>query len=521
MMKHIYYNGDVLTPKGTAQAVLAENGWIRAVGTKEDILPMQDPNTQLFDLQGCTLMPGFIDAHSHLSAVANGMLQPSLTNCRNFDDVASTLEAFGRQNNIKSGEWILAKDYDQNRLQEQSHPPRQLLDQALPENPVVLQHTSGHCGVFSSLALQKLGITEQTKAPSGGTIEQKNGVLTGFMEENAFVSFIKKIPMPDANTLTDCLIKAQKLYFSYGITTAQEGMLAKELLPLYQTAVGKNALLMDVVAFPGPQDLALVEKQFPDHLMQYRNRLKIGGIKIFTDGSPQVKTAWMRTPYLGGTDCGYGVMSDADVLQAVQQAANRHMQILCHCNGDRACEQFIKAVANVPAAQQLRPVIVHAQFLGADQLEAVARQHMIPSFFVAHVWHWGDVHIKNVGKQRADLISPAMSACKHHILFTFHQDAPVIQPDMFETIWCAVNRETSHGVVLGKSERIGVKDAIDAVTINAAYQYFEEKEKGSIEPSKKENLIVVSQNPLKIHPADLKDIKVLKTIREGEIMMEA
>ena len=154
--------------------------------------------------------------------------------------------------------------------------------------------------------------------------------------------------------------------------------------------------------------------------------------------------------------------------------------------------------------------------MGTDQLDALKRAAIIPSFFVAHVLHWGDVHIKNFGFERASSISPLRSALKKDILFTLHQDSPVIRPDMTETIWCAVERKTAGGKTLGEEERIDVFSALKAVTANAAYQYFEEKTTGTLKTGKRENLVVLSENPLRCPAEKLRDIRVEQTIKDGE-----
>ena len=153
----------------------------------------------------------------------------------------------------------------------------------------------------------------------------------------------------------------------------------------------------------------------------------------------------MRTPYAGDPDyCGYGTMRDEDVLAAIGYAYERRLQILAHCNGDAAAAQYLRCLDAAFSAgldvRRLRPVMIHAQLLGRDQLEAVKRLGVIPSFFVGHVYHWGDTHLKNFGPERAAAISPAASARNAGILYTFHQDTPVTDPDMLETVWCAVNR---------------------------------------------------------------------------------
>ena len=214
-------------------------------------------------------------------------------------------------------------------------------------------------------------------------------------------------------------------------------------------------------------------------------------------------------------------MKQTDVEETAGMAEKNHMQLLAHCNGDAACAQYLKAVRAVESRpgemfSALRPVMIHAQMLARDQMEEVKRLQVIPSFFIAHIYHWGDTHIKNLGSRRAAYISPAGSASRMGIPFTFHQDSPVISPDMMETLWCAVNRRTKDGCVLGKEERLDVLTALKAVTVYGAYQYFEETEKGTLSPGKKADLVILDQDPLKVPLENLKDIKVLETIKEGE-----
>lgn len=200
------------------------------------------------------------------------------------------------------------------------------------------------------------------------------------------------------------------------------------------------------------------------------------------------------------------------------------MQILAHCNGDAACGQYIRVFEKAAAAEgktlpaDIRPVMIHAQLLGLDQIPNVKAMGMIPSFFAGHVYHWGDIHADNLGMERASHISPAASAEKEGIAYTFHQDAPVIEPDMLETVWCAVNRCTKNGKVLGSKERISVTDALKAVTVNTAYQYFEERERGSIAPGKRADFVILSENPLEKDKMQIRDIRVLATIKDGDVI---
>lgn len=201
-------------------------------------------------------------------------------------------------------------------------------------------------------------------------------------------------------------------------------------------------------------------------------------------------------------------------------AAREGRQLLAHCNGDAAAAQMLRCLADCerryPSMHALRPVMIHAQLLGLDQIAEAASLGVIASFFVAHVYHWGEVHRRNFGEERANHISPAASALRGGLRFTFHQDAPVVEPDMLETVWCAVNRLTADGNLLGAQERISAWEALCALTVNAAYQHGEERDKGTISPGKRADFVVLSADPLTVPPEELRTIHVLQTIKDGK-----
>lgn len=529
-MKKIIYNASFLTLEDTiidedVEAIYIENDKIEKIGKKEEILSLKDNETEVIDANGKTVMPSFIDAHSHFFAVANDLSQINLNECKNFSDIQNKILEYVNNNKINENQWIIANNYDHNNLKEGRNITKEELDEILLGNPIVLKHKSGHSGVVNSRGLEILNISEDTISPEGGRIEKVDGRLTGYLEENAFIENIKKIPMESEEDILKNIIKAQEKYASYGITTVQEGFLSKELIPIYKMLVEKGILNLDVVAYIEEKSMELIKKEFKENFKKYDNKLKIGGIKIFLDGSPQSRTAWMRTPYINNKNVeqeyyGYGTMKDSEVEKVIEKAYSADLQILAHCNGDMAAEQYISCVKKLEESgkniEEIRPVLIHGQLLDIDQLDEIKNLGIIPSFFIAHVYHWGEVHVKNFGLERAERISPAGSSSKRKILYTFHQDSPVIEPDMFETIWCAVNRITKEGKILGENEKISVIDAIKALTINPAYQYFEENNKGSIKEGKLADLIILDKNPLKVNKSDIKDIKVLETIKNGK-----
>ncbi len=536
----LYYGGPIITMEEPlcADALLVKDGSIEGVGSFDELkgrIP-SPPETdarqvEYRDLKGCTLMPAFLDPHSHFSQYANSLLQIPLDEMKSIPEIQNKIREFIRANRTAPGQWLIAKGYDHNLLAEGRHLTCWDLDAAAPSNPLLVQHRSGHLGVFNTLALDELGVTPQTPSPSGGLIGVQDGHLTGYMEENAFMEYLKKAPSPSPDDLIGAFQKVQDRYASYGITTIQDGMIVDQMAPLYKMLLDHHLLKLDLVGYPGAEGGLEFINSFPHCIKAYQNHFKIGGYKIFLDGSPQGRTAWMREPYLpdasGQTDyCGYGTMSDEAVLSAVNLAAEQGLQLLAHCNGDGAAEQYLRAFETAykesgaaspkEFTAPLRPVIIHAQLIGTDQLEKAACLGLIPSFFIAHIYYWGDTHIRNFGIERASRISPAASARALNIPYTFHQDSPVIEPNMLETVWCAVNRLTRNGVLLGEGERISVLDAFKGITIHAAYQYFEENSKGSLAPGKLADLVILGDNPLTVSPESIRDIPVIETIKEGE-----
>ena len=511
-MNTLYFGGPILTMEtpSVTEAVLVCDGVVAAVGARAMAAAQ---NAQRFDLQGRTLMPAFLDAHSHFSQMAMGELQVNLDGAEGIEEIERRISDFLHSHSLPQEAWVQASGYDPGS---DAYPSLAQLDAWGKGHPLVLIHRSGHVGLCNSLALARLQITGQTPDPPGGKIGRKDGALTGYLEENAFTTALRQIPLPDWALLREAYRRAQQRYASFGITTIQEGAMLRELIAPLRQLRQEGGLMLDLVAYADPQALSEIEAAFPDGLQTYHEHFRLGGLKIFLDGSPQARTAWLQEPYEGSSDCGYGTMSDKAVLEAFRLAARRKMQLLAHCNGDAACEQFLRcleiAEQENPVLSSLRPVMVHAQLVQRAQLARLRRLGAIPSFFNAHVWYWGKTHLKNLGANRAARLSPCASALARGLRFTLHQDAPVVPPDMLHSVWCAVERRTQTGEVLGPEERIGVLDALRAVTLHAAWQYFEEGKKGSIRPGKRADFVLLDADPLTAPPEQLRRIRILQTI---------
>lgn len=525
-MSELYYNGTILTMDDSCprvEAVLVEDGTIKKRGTKEEVLACKKEDTVLVDLAGKTMMPGFIDGHSHFTGFAASLSQCDLSQASDFAEIIQLMRNFIEKNQIPDEQWVIGTNYDHNFLKEKRHPDKTVLDAVSKRHPVVLVHASSHMGVANTKALEVQGLGADTPDPAGGRYGrmQQGNALDGYMEENAFVQFRQKMPMADLHTIMQLCRAAQDIYAGYGITTVQEGMVTAELFPILQYAAKNHILYLDLVGYMDLENSADILRKNTEYTRAYQNHFRIGGYKIFLDGSPQGRTAWMQEPYAGAEDgyCGYPIKTDARLYQLILEALKDGQQLLAHCNGDAAAEQYLtqfeKVTEENPEYPTNRPVMIHAQLVGKKQLRRMKPLGMMPSFFVAHTYYWGDIHIHNFGMERASEISPAGTACREGIPFTFHQDSPVLPPDMFQTVWCAVKRVTKAGVELSKEERVDVYDALKANTVYAAYQYGEETKKGTIAEGKQADLIVLNQNPLEVPLDAIKDIKVMLTLKDG------
>ena len=521
-MKTIYLNGTIRTMAGseTAEALLEENGRILQTGRAADLLGAC-PAARRFDLQGHALLPGFIDGHSHITALAQTLLLCDLHGAKSFSEIAERLRAFCAARRTAPGEWVMGFGYDPTALAENAHPTAEFLDRALPENPALLTHASGHMGVLNSAAMQALGVTRDSEAPEGGVIGRKpDGTPNGYLEEAAFTQLSARMPRPGAKQTAQSLLAAERIYLENGVTTVQDGLTRA---PEWALLTGvREKLTADVVAYV---DIACADllRENAAYADSFRGKLRIGGYKLFLDGSPQGRTAWMTAPYAGETDYrGYPIHTDGEVERCMLKAVRENRQILVHCNGDAAADQMIAAYRKARAAcpNNVRPVMVHAQLVRRDQLAEMARLGMLASFFAAHVYHWGDAHLKNFGEKRAAGISPVRTALALGVHCNFHQDSPVLPPDMLETLRCVIERRTKAGVLLGPDERVTPLEALRCMTIGGAYAYFEENEKGTLESGKIADMVVLNRDPAACPAAALGALQVLAPIKNGKTVYQ-
>jgi predicted amidohydrolase YtcJ len=516
-----------------AEAVAIANGKIVAVGTAAEVMKLAGPATEVTDLAGRTLVPGFVDGHSHFMSLIDVQTQalcasPPAGPCTTVADVIAALKKVQERRKIGPGKFVMGFGYDPELLAEKRAPTKQELDAAFPDNPVILVHVSGHGAMLNSKALAAYSITAATPTPPGGVIGREPGSNEpdGLLFETAFLPIFSQVPGPGDDETLALLTAGQELYLREGITTAQEGATMKHQLDLLRILAGRGALKLDLVALPFITEIdAVFAGQPPRNEPEYKNRLRIGGVKIVSDGSPQGRTACFTTPYLTDGPAGQknwrGELSfpQATLNEWVKKVYDGGATLFVHCNGDAAIDALLEAHRYASGDDPAKPrgtVGVHSQFIRRDQLEKYKAWGIVPSFFTLHCFYFGDTHVANRGRAQADFISPLKSARALGIRPANHTDFNVSPLDQIFTIHTAVNRVSRSGQVIGADERATPLEALEAITIDGARMYGEESKKGSIEPGKLADLVILSANPLTVPLAEIEKIRVAETIKEGK-----
>lgn len=524
----IYSGGPIVTMEGdnpsTVEAVAVKEGQFLAVGDLAEVSKSAGKSAVRVDLKGRTMLPGFVDAHGHMGFVgqnaAMAQLQPPpVGTVESIAQLQDALRSFARQRSLPV---LIGNGYDDSQLAERRHPTRADLDAVSETVPILLLHVSGHFASMNSAMLKMVGYNADTADPVGGVIRREADGKTpnGVIEESAMHPVFKLLAPSNLEASIAPLITAAKIYASYGITTGQDGRVMPENWAALDEAAKRNLLPIDVVS------LVSFEREWPATVRErigksYSGRLRIAGIKLTLDGSPQGRTAWLKDPVPippDGQKQGYAGYPAIDLKlfdAKLADAAKNNWQVFAHVNGDAAAQALIDGVRQNGLAGR-RTIAIHNQVVQLDQLKEMKTLDIQPSFFANHTFYWGDWHRDvSLGAKRADFISPQATAWSLGLKPTAHNDSPVVPPDIMRLVWSSVNRRTQSGDILGPLERISPYRALQQVTINAAWQIGEEESKGSIAVGKRADLVVLDSNPMSVDPNTLHAIKVIATIKDG------
>jgi predicted amidohydrolase YtcJ len=515
-----------------ARGVAVRGDTIVAVGSRERVRAYVGEDTRVVELGERALMPGFIDAHGHLALVMRtldfvNLSPPPVGPVKRIDDILTALEQRVAERDVPPGEWVFAYGYDDSRLAERRHPTRDDLDRVSTRHPIGLMHVSGHLVTLNSVALAAVGLTAESPDPAGGVIRRRAGTRepNGVLEETAAMAvMIAVMGEGAAEAFPAELQRALAYHASYGITTVQDGASSLEFVGGLRAVAAHAPLPLDVAAFVHVNAMPLdAPLDAIGYSREYEGGVRVAGVKFTLDGSPQGRTAWLTQPYAVGPPGApadykaYPSIDPAHYKAQVARMLGAGVPVLAHANGDAAIDLMIEGVAEALGDERPdhRSVTIHAQLAREDQLDAMKQLGVVPSYFAAHPFFWGDWHRLSFGDARASRISPLRSTIARGIPYTIHNDAPVVPPDVMRLLKIAVTRTTRSGHVLGPEQRVSFEEALYGVTLGAAYAYFEEDRKGSISPGKQADLVLLARDPRAVEPTEIGEIDVLETFARG------
>ncbi len=549
----IYSGGTILTMAGDepeyVEALAVSDGKILATGTVEQVSQWQGQHTQAIDLQGKTLMPGFIDSHSHffqtalkLSAVA--LDSPPAGPITSIDDVVTRMKARLQTHPLSDKQWLIGWGLDNAQLKDKRFPTKHDLDRISTEHPILIIHFSSHMLILNSVALERAGYTaEDYQDVTGGhSRRDEKGELTGVIEEQSMLLVLQamnrdllgrdpgmsiSIQYPPEQ-MKALLLEAQQLYLSQGFTTVGDMAISPDMHQLFAEMAEAKQLKVDLLsaiyyATSTPETIAKL------HSRDYNNHYRVAGAKLNLDGGSPGRTAYLRHPYHTPTPNqpanyrGYPAIPDQAKINTAVSALYQHkVPAFIHALGDAAVDQAISAVQygeeNNRERDDLRTQLIHLQITNPDQLQTLSELDVSLTFQTAHNFYFADFHNEmTLGPKRTQKLNATASAWQKGFSVTLHHDSPVHPVDQLALVAIASQRKSRSGIVYGEEERLSVYQALQASTINAAYQFFEENNKGSLEVGKLADMIVLNNNPLEVAVDKIPDINVVQTIKAGKV----
>ncbi|ARJ38967.1 hypothetical protein SporoP8_08825 [Sporosarcina ureae] len=538
----IIHNGTVLTldkDSTKGRSLTSYQGRITGIWDAEkppEEKIMRAEKVEEIDLNGKTIMPGFIDTHNHLLMYSQNKAQ---VNCssplhKSIKDIQASVT---KECSVKEkGEWILGYGYDDTMLDEKRHPSKEDLDAISTVHPIFIRHISGHLAAANTVALELAGVNKDTPKPDGGYFgKDQNGELTGVLYEPGAMDLVFDfVPIPSTEEIVELIRQGALDYLAQGITTNTDAGVGLHLL---EREFDAHILAVQSKANPMKMRLMilsyLLEKggvfseytavELDKEIRKKTNdRAKLDSAKLFQDGSIQGLTGALRKPYYCD-DKLYGdlIYTQEQLNDYVLDFHQRGFRIATHGNGDRAINSIIESYESAINNGEQRDHhhrIEHVQTATGEDLKKMKSLNIAASFFINHIYYWGDRHRDIfLGPERAKRMNALRDAKDLDMLYTLHSDCPITPISPLFSIWVAVNRVTRDGKVLGENQKIDVESALKSMTIYGAQLNFEEDEVGSIELGKAADFVVLNENPVEIDPMRIKDIIVEMTIIDGEL----
>jgi len=529
----VLLNGKIITlqePGNTASAVAIENDIIVAVGSNEAIRRLVTAHTKVIDLQGRTVVPGFNDVHQHPAPVYSWEKPYAILRLDTVSSMRNLIDLLKRKAAI-TPKGMLIRGVAYNEIKLGGQPIRDSLDKASEDHPILITHASGHVSAANSYLLEASGINKDTRDPPGGALERyQNGVPDGIIKESArqLLSFTK-ITSPPTPTEAEEL-EGYRIYFhnmlAGGLTSIGDCWTTPAKVKIYQTLVAEHFPLRFNLYIGVDYLDQFLGGEIPRVASDY---LRIAGVKIVHGNSLSGKTCWLNDPYdtinpATGKKDYYGIppaRSQQALDSLVLKIHSAGLQIACHSNGDREIAMVITAIERAQQTDyrpDVRHRIEHCSITTPDIMNRLKRDSIIPVFH-SYINELGG-QLLVYGTKRFSLLMPTKTALDMGIPFAMHSDYPISRYEAMTRVGSAVNRTTKDGLVLGSDQRISAEEAIRAYTVGGAYTTHEEHKKGKIVPGQLADLVVLSEDPTSINPAQIESIQVLTTIVGGRIAFQ-
>jgi hypothetical protein len=513
--------------------MVIEDTTVVRTGQEHDLDVIRRPGDRVVDVGGGFVVPGFDDCHMHVLSLGMSLGQVNVR-----PDVAPTFGALQarvaeRAAEVGPGSWILGRGYNQNLLAERRHPTRLDLDAAAPVNPVVLWHTSGHVLAANSAALNAAGISSSTADPPGGQIDrQADGNPTGVLKETAMPLLTGLIPPPTADQTRQAILDASAALAREGITSASDAATGHDLgleaeVEAYRAALDSDRMKTRISVMPLAQQV-VPEAGSPVALapsdVDAGSRpewLRIGHVKIFSDGALTTRTAAMREPYIQAGETGILTWSPEQLAEIVRSAHANGWRIATHAIGDRAIESVLDAYESIgDQGADPRHRIEHCSICDADLIARMKALDVVPVLQPEDIAVLGDAYPSSVGPQRANNNSPVRWFENAGLSIAFSSDRPVTLGHPLAGIRAAVERRTASGVVLGEEHRVSAETAIGYYTAGAAFASGCDGFRGKLIAAQRADFVVLDRDITRCDPQEITAAKVLMTVVGGQTVFE-
>lgn len=522
-----FINGQIVTADAQSNvydALLIKDDHIIKVGYEKEINDYLSAHTHIIDLQGKSLLPGFIDSHAHIELQGTNMLNIDCKNISSIEEMKKKLKE--RASSTKQGEWVRGWGYNDKALQEKRHPTRKDLDEVSQELPIIVTRTCNHISVVNSKAMELYGLSDYEEDPVGGAFGRQENKLNGQLFESVHMDMYEFSQHSEQNILQGYLL-ASEHYSQYGVTSVHDaGGYGNSHFPMLFKGVHRNSIKQRLYVLVGSlsRSKEVLENSINGGMLTGMGDLfyKIGPAKLFIDGSSSGPTAATRDPYSSNeNDSGILYYSQEELNETLLKAAKNEFQITSHAIGDLGIEMLLKCIhlANSETNKTQRHRIEHAALALPDLQTKMVEENVVPVLNPAFIYEFGDGYLTDYG-ERSEYIFPARDLAEKGLKVAFGSDNPITTINPFVGIYSAITRKTKTGKIVGSEQSVSLQEAIKFYTIHGAYASFEENIKGSIETDKKADFIILDRAILDTPIEDIKNTKIEKTFINGKVVYE-